>query len=58
MSYEFFDFCRALRCPHFKVKNKYSDEYCDRAVVDLCPLTAKEVFRWLKQNKFKVVKDE
>ena len=52
--FELFAFCREVCCAHYYPENRFEKENCDIPVVDLCPFTAKEVFRWLKQNKFKI----
>jgi len=48
--YKKYEYCKAIGCPCIK--------YTERCCISSCAYTAKHFHKWLKENNFKIIKEE
>ena len=48
--YEKYEYCKAVNCPAI--------EYGEKCCISGCIYTARQFHEWLKENNFKIVKEE
>ncbi len=48
--YEKYEYCKAIGCPAI--------EYGEKCCISGCIYTARQFHEWLKENNFKIVKEE
>lgn len=56
--YRKYEFCKSVGCYYYYPNNRFEAENCSVPNMSICPYTAKEFHKWLKENGFKIFKAE